>query len=131
MSEFLTADEILRADDLKVIDVVVPEWGNKKVRLKTMTAGEAIEFTKTLEGEGQLSANVRAVIATALDERGQKLFNESHTAALTAKSTKAVNRLAIAIRDLNGLDAERLKAEAKNDSSGAVREDLRIVSPQN
>ena len=97
---FLSARQILGADDIKIIDVDVPEW-NGVVRLRMMTAAEAAEFDTSKKDSA-----ARLVVLTAVDEEGQRLFSNDDIPSLQKKALRAFVRLQEAGLRLNGLLAE-------------------------
>lgn len=110
----LTAEDILGMVDEEFRVVEVPEWGGRKIRLRTLTAGESAEFTalaadKTRQGE----APVHLLMLSACDESGKRLFKRNDMEVLKRRSLKAVMRLQDIAMDLNGL-TEKAKEAAKN-----------------
>jgi hypothetical protein len=109
----LSRDDILKADDLRTVDVEVPEWGGT-VRLKMLTAAERDRFeASTVEVRGnQQKANLynlraRLVSLCAVDEQGRRLFSKEDVTQLGEKSAAALARLFNRASEINGLsDAE-------------------------
>lgn len=114
MSKVLTAEEILSQTNLSTSEVEVPEWGGT-VRLRTLSAREAIEFQKTIETPGgKNKGNILIVSLCAVDENGKRLFRDDQLQQLMELNVKAFTRLARQCVKLNGLDETELDAEAKN-----------------
>lgn len=111
----LTRDEILRADDRKVVEIAVPEW-NGSVHLRPMSGLERDEFDKILAARSRKDGSVdistlRAVLValTACDASGRLLFSLKDAAGLNRKSARAIMRLYAAAQEMNGLSPEAVK----------------------
>jgi hypothetical protein len=111
--KFLTAAEILEADDLKVEEVDVPEWGGI-VRLRPMSALEAIEYTEANKAGDKKHAAVRMAAVCVVDEDGNPAFTADQVAQLSKKSLAAFMRIQKVAMRINGLDEKETK-EVKND----------------
>lgn len=108
---YLSADEILGADDLGYEDVDVPEWGGT-VRVAGMSgkARDAFESSMlndkmTGVSKDQAMANYRARLAAScmVDESGKRLFQGSAVAKLGEKSAVALSRVVEVASRLSGL----------------------------
>lgn len=114
----LTAAQILAADDLSFVDVPVPEWGGT-IRLREMSAGEAIKFTDSLQdnAKSRNQAIVRIIRDTAVGVDGARLFpGDGDMEKLRAKSFKVFQVLSDAALKLNGFRDEDDEEESeKND----------------
>lgn len=104
-------DQILSVEDLPRKRLHIPEWGCI-VNIRTLTARERDRF------EGQQSrdpfADVRARLAVAClcDDDGKAIFAEADIPALSAKSSRALDRIFAVSVQLNGIskaDLEELK----------------------
>lgn len=113
MSEkhYLSAEDILGADDLKSQEVEVPEWGGV-VRLRPMSGEEALKLVE-LSGTDRTGAALRVVALCAVKEDGSRLFTDEQIVALRAKSAAALLRLQKKAMELNSL-VEEGQVEAKN-----------------
>lgn len=111
--KFLSADDILGSNDVEYAPVKA--W-NGILRLKSLTAGDMIEFIQANEGAAKHSAGIRLIIKSAVDKHGVPLFGPTHQEAIKKKNTKVTNQVIDAILKLNGLDKDAQKS-AKNDSS--------------
>lgn len=103
-------EQILDADDMSHEDVEVPEWG-VTVRVKSPTVRERANLVAKFMGEDgrtDFAAMYPAlVIATAVDPTtGELLFTDEDTAALEAKSGRAMERVAQAALRVSGMNAE-------------------------
>lgn len=116
-----TKEEILALEDLGFIEVPVPEWGGKVMRLKAMSGATRDQFelstfqdSEAAKKAGGHSTNVRARMAvfSLVNEEGALLFTEADIPALGAKSAKALDRIYDAAQKLNGYtraEAEKLE----------------------
>lgn len=124
----LSKTAIFAAQDLRTVDVSVPEWGGE-VRVKTLTGSERDQFeadsVKVSTGrKGQtqqtVSANIRArlVAMCAVDEQGQLLFDRADVMKLGQKSAAALERVFDACARLNGMSDEDVAELEGNSESG-------------
>lgn len=111
VKKFLSAAEILAAQDMQVVEVEVPEWGGV-VRLRPMTAEEGLKLG-TSGGDKRHSA-VKVVVMTAVDADGKQLFTESDLEKLQGKSLSALMKIQKRALEINGLADEKGTA-VKND----------------
>lgn len=126
----LTAAEILGTPDLSPVYVEVPEW-NGAVFVKHMTGEERDAFdvaqvarikrknpdappTQEELFEAAKNATALLVAATACDEDGNLLFDETDVAALGRKSAGALKRVAAVATRINGLGPQAVEQAAKN-----------------
>ncbi len=102
----LNRDSILSANDLKTIDVELPEWGGS-LRIRTMTGIDRQEYFKSLQdgnGKGEQKSFMAALlVACAVDEEGKHIFTAADIPTLSNKSSIPLNRAFEAAADLNGL----------------------------
>lgn len=98
---FLSADDILSAEDLTVTKVHIPEWKGT-VRFRALSAFEAIRFQEGLAGPQRKEAWVKIFALCAVDADGQKLFTTDKMEALRKKSTPVFLRLQKMLMTLNG-----------------------------
>lgn len=113
-SEFLTAAEILNADDLEYTEIEVPEWKGT-LRLRVMSADEAIKFQDQINTPSlKKSAWVKILALCAVDGEGKRLFSDREMEALRKKSTKVFLRIQKVLLKLNGF-TEDVEETAKND----------------
>lgn len=110
---FLSAADILKAEDLDYKEVEVPEWGGT-IRLRAMSAVDSLIFLVAMEGENKKKqANTRLVAMSVVDENGNKVFTENQLSALEGKNVRVINRLAEEVLILNGMSAKKKDAEKK------------------
>jgi hypothetical protein len=116
----LTRDAILGAQDLKTVDVPVPEWGGD-VRLRMLTGAERNALHAAAAAGGKFDATLFAsllVAKTIVGDDGGRLFGDDDAPALAAKSASAFNRVFEAAAKLNGLGGNAVD-EAEGNSSAA------------
>lgn len=110
----LTIDDILRAKDITVVPVDVPEWGGRvyvrsmsalqrerfNTEIRKLSAGKPAEFTKE-------QTNGALVQFSLCDEYGVPLSTDpSHVAALMDKNSDAMQRVVDASAVLNNLSGD-------------------------
>lgn len=119
---FLSKAEILAQDDLKFEDVMIPEWGDAWVRVRTMSASERdyFEAATIVRNGSQVETNLQGIrarlaIMTLVDpDTGEKLFQAEDEFPLGAKSAAAMDRIFAVAQKLNGLRKEDVDELAKN-----------------
>lgn len=137
---FPSADEILRADDLPVEDVPVPEFGDgATIRIRALSAEERDQFEQSwwiTKGKDAVAnrANITArlvALAAVNVETGGPLFTPLQVAALGRKNARALNRLYAVASRLAGLsreDVEELLGNSSGDRSDVSRSGSPSVS---
>jgi hypothetical protein len=113
MTTYLSADQILGAEDLGYEDVAVPEWGGT-VRVRELTGTERDKMEASMAGaSGRPSpeklAGFRARLAAAalVDADGKRLFrSDAETRRLGEKSATALQRVCDVAMRLSGLTEE-------------------------
>lgn len=127
MSDYIEDfDDILKQDDLPTGELVVPEWGGKTVRLRSLTSAERDEYessqmsiNKKGKPEAQME-NLRARLCAKvlIKADGTKLLtNSKMTAMLGGKSSKALDRIYAKAVEMNGLDEESVEKETADFSN--------------
>lgn len=115
----LSKNEILTANDLRTVDIPVPEWGGD-VRVKTLTGAERDQYeadsVKIKGNRRELVGNLRArlIAMCAVDENGQLLFTRADVLKLGQKSAPALERVFEAAASLNGMTDEDVEELAGN-----------------
>lgn len=115
----LSKSAILGAEDLKHEDVPVPQWGGT-VRVRMMTGAERDEFRTELAkrdpGDGVPAGEFSAalLVATCVDEHGNRLFTVDEIEALRAKCAASLDKPASVAMRLNGLGGNAVAEAAKN-----------------
>jgi hypothetical protein len=118
MTQYLSAEDILGADDLKPQPVQVPEWGGA-VLVRGMTGTERDRFEASVMDDklsgvsrDKLLENYRARLAAAclVDEGGKRMFrSDAEVKRLGEKSGIALDRVAEVASRLSGLSDEDLE----------------------
>jgi hypothetical protein len=117
---------ILTKDDLTREELYISEWGGS-VYVRVMTGGERDTLeSRQLATEGQAQSerlkNLRSLLAalTVCDESGAAIFMIDDMAALSNKSSTALDKIFEVSMRLNRLRAEEVEelvGELKNDQS--------------
>jgi hypothetical protein len=107
MPKLLTAEDILKANDIKIEAVEVPEWGGT-VHVRQFSAAVRDQFDALIssgDGDEPDLTNVRGrVLALSVcDPDGKPLFTLEQAEALGAKSDAAIARVYDAAAKLNKL----------------------------
>lgn len=121
------ADEILALDDGASEVVEVPEWGGRKIEVRSTDLNQRSRFlamqleANEREGDDKAEAlavmQVALVVATAFDpESGELVFTEGHVEQLRKKNSRAIGRLYEKAMVLCGL-SDDAEAEMGKDSS--------------
>lgn len=114
--------EILAAEDLPRVEVLVAEWGGS-VYLRGLTGQEYDRFDRMVYGEKQ-TENVRArLVAMAMvDEGGNRVFADADLGegirALGLKSGAVLDRLFETAQELSGIGARAQRILEKNSDAG-------------
>lgn len=128
---FLTREDILGADDIRVEVVEVPEWtrdGRGKVRVKGMNGKERDEFESELvQNKGKKNQftdtrNVRAKLAARcmVDDKNKAMFTAADVARLGEKSSVALDRVfkvGMKLSKLTQEDLEEMTGNSEPDRS--------------
>jgi hypothetical protein len=113
MSNLLTKEQILSADDLKREVVQVPEWGGA-VMVSTMSGIERDEWESAMVGleREELLLNARAKLAARciVNADGSRMFTDKEVEALGKKSSAALDRVANVAQKLNALSNKDIEA---------------------
>lgn len=124
--KILTAADILQADDIRTVDVLTPEWGGA-VRIRSLTANEAIEFARSQTNKKENTSAIDIVVLSAIDEDGEKLFTHEQIDALRKKSFRPIIQIQEKALEINGMSI-KAHEKAKNDSSEVASEDSPTAS---
>lgn len=123
---FLNKKQILQADDLKVVKVEVPEWGGD-VFVRTLSGLQKDSFEQSLLEEGRRvnldNARAKLCALVIVDDKGNRLFNESDVAALGEKSGLALDRVYAVAETLAGMGKGDVREMVKNSERLGQRED--------
>jgi hypothetical protein len=83
-------------------------------RIKSLTAGDMIDWSEANEGEAKRTAGLRLIVKSLVDEDGKRIANDSHIALFRKKSHKRAEEIVKAILKLNGMNVKGTD-EAKKD----------------
>ena len=112
----LTKEQILKAGDLKIEKIAVPEWGGD-VFIRPLSSRDRDKWEADVSASGKVSYdNLRAklVARSICDESGNLLFDESDIPALGQKSAAAMQRLFNRLIDLNQVSDADVDEIVKN-----------------
>lgn len=105
----------------KTVDVPLPAFGEGvEVRLRALSAGEALQFNREVTAAQEKGEDVEAralymIARSWVDEEGEPLFPEEEgVEVLRGLSTEDYNALAKAVLKLNGMGAQAVEEAAKN-----------------
>ena len=132
---FLTRQEILDVDDLKMEEVPVPEWGGHGavVMVRSLTRTErdrweesVVERREQADGTEKIKMvmqhmRTKLLAMCIVGEDGAPLFSQADVAALGNKSAAPIVRIDTVARRLSGLskeDVEKLTKNSEDDPNG-------------
>lgn len=106
-------DAILSAQDRKFEYVDIPEWGNLKVKVRSLSVAqmEAVELKKHI-AQNATDGLLRLVVMCVVDEDNKQAFSYDDIAALKDKHADPIKRLidvCLKVNKLTAQDAEQLK----------------------
>lgn len=106
---------ILAANDKKMIDLEVPEWGGS-VKIRVMTGTERDRFEGEFVGNNKSVDMVRAkLVAKCLcDDDGNRLFTEQEVPQLGDRSAAVLDKLFAACMKLNRFTKDDVEEMAGN-----------------
>lgn len=119
---------ILEADDLESETVTVRQWGDAKIEIRSLMAGQRNRLITQAARDGANNIDMEKyaadlVIATAHDpDSGEKIFDIADRDSLNRKNASAVELLFSTASRLSGL-AEAAVTEAKENLSEAQSDD--------
>ena len=104
----LTGLEILAIDDRKMESVVVKEWNDEVVYIRTMGALERASFdAKLIElkdlsmAEKMVLIKITLILLCACNEAGDRLFTDDQFDELSAKSSESIDRIYRLVDEMN------------------------------
>ncbi len=113
-------EQIIQAPDIEEKLVTVKEWGDAKILITSLTAGEggALFAKARKDSEGNMDSQdlaIRLIIfACRHPETKKRLFDDSDLKVLSGKSLGAVQRLSQEIMQMSGMDSAALETAEKN-----------------
>lgn len=124
MAKLLDREAILKADDLPVEEMEIPEWGGV-VRIRAMSGKERDAYEESIilkrkDGEYEtVMSNMRAklLVRTIVDENDKPLFTTQDLELLGGKSADVLSRLFQVAARLSGISRDDVEELAKNSES--------------
>lgn len=110
--KILSAADILAADDMKLVEVDVPEWGGT-VYLRPLSALEALELRESDNTDRKHSA-MKLTFLCCCNEDGSQMFTNEDVEKLSKKSLSAMLKIQKVAMQINGLSGGTVEA-VKND----------------
>lgn len=112
----LTREEILGINDVQLEKMVIPEWGNGTIWVRSMT-GETrahVEASQIKQKGKDTNVNIislreRVCVGTICDENGDLLFTQADIRELSKKNAAVLDRIVTVAYRLSGIDAEVVK----------------------
>ena len=121
MSEvkLLGREDILKASDVKMETVQVPEWGGA-VLVKALSGVERDDYEESIMIRGKKGAyevntrlmRAKLVAASIVDAKGKAIFSEDDLEVLSKKSAAALDRVFKVAQRLSGLTEEQVQESA-------------------
>ena len=122
MSNLLTKQAVLQAQDVVKEQIEVPEWGGS-VLVRSITAAErgqieaaAARFKENKGKDDSFARNftVKFAAMSMCDEKGERLFKDEDLAALAQKNSAVIARIAEAAQRLSGFTSADVEELEKN-----------------
>jgi len=118
---YLNREDILKANDVEVRDVAVPEWGGT-VRVRALSGYDRDAYQASMmqmQANGQMSAEfgnltAKLVSRAVVDEDGNPIFNEFDIGPLGQKSSVALARVYNVAAELSGITERAVEAATEN-----------------
>lgn len=123
----LSKDDILKADDINVIKVDVPGWGDS-VFMAPMKGFERDAFEMGCADGGMANFRAKLVGLCLVDGDGNRLFNNNEVDKLGNKNANILNTLFDHARKLCGMTDDDVEELAGN-SESAPKDDSGSSSP--
>lgn len=116
----LTKEAILKAQDIEIREVEVPEWGGV-VYVRGMTGRERDRYENSLykqKGKERVlntqNARAKLVVMCTVDQDGNRIFDEEEVNVLSQKSSKALDRIFAVAMELSGITENDMEELTKN-----------------
>lgn len=116
----LDRDKILKADDIEVRELEVPEWGGS-VYVRGMTGRERDQFEAGIVKQkgrnteiNMKNARAKLVALCTVDEGGKRIFSDDDIPLLANKSAKALDRIFAMAMELSGISKDDMEELTKN-----------------
>jgi hypothetical protein len=108
----MSVDEFLNEKDTEYAHIEIGP--GKYQRIGSLTGDDLIEFTEANDGPAKKTANARLILASMVDDAGNRTGDPKMIARLQGKSLKTINKLVDAIMKLNGMDKKADDAAKKD-----------------
>lgn len=100
-----TNEELKALNDAETMNIVVPEWGDIRLRLRSLTVADRSIIARKvdeLEKAGTIGEiAVWYVILSAVDDNGKRRFTDADAAWLKTKRHSVIDRIAQQVRQLS------------------------------
>lgn len=120
-SQFLTEDELLGWDDIQERELQIPEWGNRKVRVRALTMEQMADLAakstrpSPRRGEPDTIDREMSVILTVAYGLVEPAIKRENIGRIKTKHAGAITRIVQAINEL-GPTATAIDEAAKSDA---------------
>jgi hypothetical protein len=112
----LNKAKILAADDVKLEEVAVPEWGGS-VFVKVLSGTDRDKFEDAYSTEKMKNFRARFLVMTLCDEKGQRLFTDEEMNELGKKSSVVIAKIFDKAWSLNALRNEDIDTLGKDSAT--------------
>lgn len=116
----LTKEQILAVEDCSLLKLSVPEWGGD-VFIRVMTVGERDAYENEWQRKKETGVDdfrTKFLIRCLVDEKGNRLFDNSDVQRFATKSARIMNRVWLAAMEHNNLSDSTIEELAKNSEPG-------------
>lgn len=111
----LNKKQIFQLDDTRYKLIKVKAWNNSKIKIKTMSAAEKIDFIKLVEKDkSEMGMVIQLVVSCCVDDNNNNLFTKEDIPALKSKSADALIEIASECLKLSEIGADAVEDAAKN-----------------
>lgn len=105
MKKVMSVDELLTGEDIEFAEIPGFKPGSV-IRIKSVTAGDIIEWTEAGEGEAKRTAGLRLIVKSLVNDKGVRIADDTHIPKLRQISHKTAERIVREILKLNGMDVK-------------------------
>jgi hypothetical protein len=105
-------DQIFDANDLKTKVVPVKEW-DLEITVRELSGGQRDEVFRLHDESADINAVCRTIELGAIDESGNRIFEDGDAEKLAGKSDAALTTLYSEIMKLSGCDVDSTKGETE------------------
>lgn len=114
MPPLLTAADILAADDIRSIEVEIPQWGGS-VRVRGLSGKLRSQLEQKISSKANFGdIKMLVVLNCTIDEAGKPLFSNSQRPALEEKSADAIELIFEAACRLSGIGDKQVQEAEGN-----------------